>query len=188
VYYVLNFLQGARKQLFLMFAVWLMVKGHGTSREVILGLMIVNQILSLLTAPTMGRLVDRFGERATLMASHGALVLVMGGYAFITSTYWLYALYVADSLLFVGSIALTTYLNKTAPREEIRPTITMGVTMNHIPSVLVPLLGGLAWEAFGSKAVFLTGAGLAFAALMATLWVRPETQAPTGSLATEPAD
>jgi len=112
----------------------------------------------------------------------------MGGYAFITSTRWLYALYVLDSLLFVGSIALSTYLNKIAPREEIRPTITMGVTMNHIPSVLVPLCGGLAWEAFGSKAVFLTGAGLAFAALVATLWVRPESQAPPLHLATEPAD
>lgn len=188
VYYVLNFLQGARKQLFLMFAVWLLVKEHGTSREVILSLMIVNQVLSLLTAPTIGRLVDRFGERATLMASHGALIFVMGSYAFITSTNWLYALYVLDSFLFVGGIALSTYLNKIAPREELRPTITMGVTINHIPSVLVPLLGGLAWETLGAKAVFLTGAVLAFAALVATLWVRPETQSPAVALATESAD
>jgi predicted MFS family arabinose efflux permease len=188
VYYLLIFLQGARKQLFLMFAVWLLVKGHGVHREMILTLMIINQVLALLTAPTMGRIVDRFGERSTLTVSYVALTAIMCGYAFIQQTSLLYGLYVLDSLLFVGGIALTTYLNKIAPKEDIRPTLTMGVTMNHIPSVLVPLVGGLLWEHVGATTVFLMGGAFALTSLIVTQWVRPESQGLASSLATEPAD
>jgi len=187
VYYVLIFLQGARKQLFLMFAVWLLVRGQGAPRELILSLMLVNQVLGLLTAPTMGRLVDRFGERATLAVSHAALFAVMFGYAFLRNTILLSILYILDSLLFVGGIALTTYLNKIAPKEDIRPTLTMGVTMNHIPSVLVPLIGGILWDRIGATTVFLMGAGFALASLVATQWVRPD-RIEAVPFAAEPAD
>lgn len=189
VYYLLIFLQGARKQIFLMFAVWLLVKGHGAARETILILMLVNQVMNLLISPTMGKVVDRFGERSTLTVSYALLALVFLGYAFVPNTNALYALYVIDHLLFVGGIALTTYLNKIAPREDIRPTLTMGVTLNHIPSVLVPLIGGGLWVAYGHTVVFVCGAIFATMSVVVAQWVRPErltTSLPQAEV--EPAD
>ncbi|MBT3271006.1 MFS transporter [Candidatus Poribacteria bacterium] len=174
VYYLLIFLQGARKQIFLMFAVWLLVKGHGAVRETILILMLINQVLNLLIAPTMGKVVDRYGERLTLSVSFAMLALVFLGYAFVPQTNALYVLYVVDHLLFVGGIAMTTYLNKIAPREDIRPTLTMGVTLNHIPSVLVPLIGGLMWIKLGHTVVFVGGAAFATMSLIVAQWVRPD--------------
>ncbi len=173
VYYLLIFLQGARKQIFLMFAVWLLVRGHGAARETILALMLINQVLNLLLAPTMGKVVDRFGERPTLSVSYLLLALVFLGYAFVPNTNALYVLYVVDHLLFVGGIAMTTYLNRIAPREDIRPTLTMGVTLNHIPSVLVPLIGGIMWIKLGHTVVFVGGAAFAVMSLVVAQWVRP---------------
>jgi MFS family permease len=189
VYYALIFLQGARKQIFLMFAVWLLVKGHGAARETILILMLINQGLNLLISPSMGKVVDRFGERLTLTVSYVLLALVFLGYAFVPQTNALYVLYVVDHLLFVGGIALTTYLNKIAPREDIRPTLTMGVTLNHIPSVLVPLIGGALWVAYGHTVVFVGGAMFATMSVVVAQWVRPERLlAASASAQAEPAD
>lgn len=36
------------------------------------------------------------------------------------------------NLIFFGGNALTTYLHKIAPPEDLKPTLSMGVTMNHI--------------------------------------------------------
>jgi MFS family permease len=189
IYYVLIFLQGARKQIFMMFAVWLLVKGHGAARETILVLMLMNQVFNLLLGPTMGKVVDRFGERATLSVSYVMLALVFLGYAFVPNTNALFVLYVVDHLLFVGGIAMTTYLNKIAPPEDIRPTLTMGVTLNHIPSVLVPLIGGIMWATLGHTVVFVGGAVFATMSLIAAQWVRPDgpAHAPFPAEA-EPAD
>jgi predicted MFS family arabinose efflux permease len=186
VYYLLEFLQGARKQMFLMFSVWLLVRGHGVQREMILTLMMVNQVLSLVTAPAMGRLVDRFGERSLLSLSYIALTGIFVGYASIQRTEALYGLYVLDNLTFVGGIALNTYLHKIAPPEDLRPTLTMGVTMNHIPSVLVPLIGGLLWERFGSAAIFLGATVFPLLSLLTAQWVRPSQG--ESLLVSEPAD
>ncbi|MBT7097712.1 hypothetical protein HN937_10090 [Candidatus Poribacteria bacterium] len=106
--------------------------------------------------------------------SFAMLALVFLGYAFVPQTNALYVLYVVDHLLFVGGIAMTTYLNKIAPREDIRPTLTMGVTLNHIPSVLVPLIGGLMWIKLGHTVVFVGGAAFATMSLIVAQWVRPD--------------
>ena len=149
LYYGLNFLQGCRKQIFITFAIFALVKVHGVPVETTIILILVNQILVTATAVPIGRLVDRFGERRMLSASYIGLVVVFSGYAVIKDLYALYVLYCIDNLIFFGGIALTTYLNKIAPAEELKPTLAMGVTMNHVASVVAPVAGGLAWVLFG---------------------------------------
>ena len=68
--------------------------------------------------------------------------------------------------MFVGGIALTTYLNKIAPPEDLKLTFSMGVTMNHVSAVIAPLVGGLAWYYFGYQVIFVAGAILAFISLI----------------------
>jgi len=110
-----------------------------------------------------------------LTLSYFGLIFVFLGYALVEDLGTLYVLYCVDNLIFFGSIALTTYAHKITPSEELKPTLSMGVTMNHVAAVLAPLIGGLVWHYFGYQVIFLTGAVLALISLVVCQWVRPES-------------
>jgi len=184
LFYALNFLQGLRKQMFITFAIFALVKVHGMQVETTMVLVLINQVLITLTASWMGRLVDRYGERIMLSVSYIVLTGVFLGYALIDHRPSLYALYCLDNLIFFGGIALTTYAHKIAPPDELKPTLSMGVTMNHVAAVAAPLIGGYAWLVFGYEIIFISGAILAFVSLVVTQWLNPEKQSLTGGTAT----
>lgn len=174
LYYALNFLQGLRKQVFITFAIYALVKVHGMPVATTLKLVFINQLLITLTASWMGRLVDRYGERLMLSVSYVGLAIVFFGYATVHHRPTLYVLYCVDNLIFFGGIALTTYLHKIAPDEDLKPTLSMGVTMNHIAAVAAPLIGGFAWRYFGYEVIFLAGSLLAVVSLIVSQWVDPQ--------------
>lgn len=174
IYYLLQFLQGCRKQMFITFAIFALVKVHGMPVTTTMVLVLINQILVMISGPTVGRWVDRFGERRMLSASYIGLFVVFLGYATITHRPTLYVLYCIDNMIFFGGIALTTYLYKIAPAEDLKPTLSMGVTMNHASSVAAPLIGGFVWYFFGYEVIFFAGAALALISLVVSQWVRPE--------------
>ena len=174
LYYMLNFLQGLRKQVFITFAIYALVKVHGMPIETTLKLVFVNQLLITVTATWMGKLVDHYGERIMLSLSYAGLAIVFFGYATIHHRPTLYVLYCIDNLIFFGGIALTTYLHKIAPEEDLKPTLSMGVTMNHMAAVAAPLVGGFAWRLFGYEVIFLAGSALAVLSLIVSQWVDPE--------------
>ena len=166
LYYALNFLQGCRKQMFITFAIFALVKIHGMPVETTMVLVFINQVIISLTAPFMGRLIDRYGERTMLSASYIGLAFVFFGYAVVHHRPTLYVLYCIDNLIFFGGIALTTYLHKIAPEEDVKPSLSMGVTMNHVAAVIAPLVGGYAWQAFGYEVIFYSGSALAVVSLI----------------------
>ena len=174
LYYAIHFLQGCRRQMFLTFAIFALVKVHGMPVGTTMVLMLANQMLVAAIAPLMGRLVDRYGERPMLSASYLGLMFVFFGYAVVLHRPTLYVLYCVDNLIFVGDIALTTYLHKIAPEEDLKPTLSMGVTMNHFAAVAAPLIGGLAWHYFGYQVIFFSGSALALISLVVSQWVDPE--------------
>ncbi len=176
LYYVMQMLQGCRKQMFITFAIFALIKVHGMPVATTMVLVLINQTLVTLTGPLMGRLVDRFGERLMLSASHLGLVFVFLGYALVEDQFTLYTLYCVDNLIFFGAIALTTYVHKIAPAEELKPTLSMGVTMNHVASVFVPLVGGVVWHYFGYQIIFLSGALISLISLIVSQWVDPEAE------------
>ncbi len=173
LYYLLQFLEGCRRQIFTTFAVFALVKVHGTPVETTMALVLVNQVLVTLTAPSIGRLVDRLGERWMLTIGYGLLSLVFVGYGLIDHRPALYVLYCLDNLLFMSGIALTTYINQIALAEDLKPTLSMGVTMNHFAAVAAPLLGGVAWHFFGHRVIFLAAAVLALLSTAVSQWVDP---------------
>jgi MFS family permease len=176
LYYVLQLLQGCRKQMFLTFAIFALIKVHGMPVGVTMVLVLINQTLVTLTGPLMGRLVDRFGERLMLSLSHLGLIFVFLGYALVENRLTLYTLYCVDNLIFFGAIALTTYVHKIAPAEELKPTLSMGVTMNHVASVFVPLAGGVIWHYFGYQIIFYIGALISLASLIVSQRVDPAAE------------
>jgi predicted MFS family arabinose efflux permease len=165
IYYILMFLQGCRRQIFMTFAIFALVREYGTSPQNIAALMFINTLANLFLAPTAGRIVDRIGERKSLSISFIGLALIFWGYASFKNIYVLYALYCIDNLVFLLGIAMTTYLNKIAKSEDIRATLSMGVTMDHMAAVIMPIIGGLLWGAYSYRLIFQIGSVIAIVSL-----------------------
>ena len=174
LYYLLSFLQGCRRQIFITFAVFALVKVYHTDRSVIIKLILINQFVVFLFSPLMGWLVDKIGERIMLSASYIGLTFIFIGYALLKNPHHLYILYCIDNFLFVGSIAMTTYINKIVSKRDLKPTLAMGITMNHIAAVAAPLVGGVVWMKLGYEIVFLSGGVIAFITLIVTQWMKTE--------------
>ncbi len=173
LYYALAFLLGSRRHIFTTFAILLLVRDFGISVQTSAILYLINSIVSIVTLRLAGSLVSRLGERLVLSMSFAALIPVFLGYAYIRSLPVLFVLFVLDNALFSTSLALTTYFQKIAvTHEEITSNVSTQQTMNHISAVIIPIVGGTAWEVFGSQAPFLVGAAIVLASLVLTQFVR----------------
>ena len=136
-------------------------------------LSLVNGVVSIAAVYQFGRLIDRFGERLILMVAYGALALVFVGYAVIPFVAVLFVLYVLDNLFFSADVGVTTYLGKIAiDPSDIRPSLVTGMTVNHIAAVIIPITGGILWEAYGHWVPFVGGAILAVASLALSSRIR----------------
>ena len=181
-YYVLNFLEGWRKQIAIAFGGFLLVKVHGAGLLEILVLAGIIQTIGYFSSPRVGKLIDRIGERKVLVFYYSFVTVMFLGYAFLHGKYILYAVYVLDNATFVFNTGLTTYVNKIAPRSEHRPTLSMGVAANHVASVTMPFLGGILWTVLGYQWAFLIGIPAAAASIVIVLGMPRGT-----ALAAEPA-
>lgn len=172
LYYLLNVLTGARKQIFLTFAPWVLVTVYGVSPATMAVLALIAAALGVFFRQVFGEVVDRFGERKMFMADAAILLVICAGFAFSTMKPVLYALFILDSLMFAMRIARTTYLNRIAEHKaDIAPTVSMGVTVDHAVSMTIPALGGLLWAAFGYRSVFIAASALSVAGFLAALAV-----------------
>jgi MFS family permease len=169
LFYLLNFLNGWRKQIFVAFAGFLLVRMYEADLATMLGLWIAIQAIGWLAAPPVGRLIDRIGERRTMVFYFACVTLFFIGYAVIQNKFVLYAVYIVNGAFAVFSMALTTYVNRIAPPREHTPTLSMGVAMDHVAAVLMPLVGGLLWKFAGYQWTFFLGAGAAAMSVVAAL-------------------
>ena len=175
LYYLLTFLSGARRQIFVVFAGFLMVEKFGYSVGEISLLFLLNATINMWLAPRVGRLIARWGERRALIFEYGGLVFVFTGYAFVEHAGLAAALYVVDHLFFALAIALTTYFQKIADRADIASTAGVSFSIDHTAAVIVPAAFGFLWLV-APAAVFLAGAALAAVSLALSFNVplRPE--------------
>lgn len=160
LFYVLTFLAGARRQIFVVFAGFLLVEKFGVDIHNMVLLLFVNSILNIYLAPKIGKFIAHFGERITLKVEYIGLIIVFASYAFVESLYVAYALYVIDHLLFSMAIALKTYFQKIADPKDIASASAVSFTINHIAAVFLPALLGLVWL-YSHSLVFLIGASIA---------------------------
>jgi predicted MFS family arabinose efflux permease len=178
-YYVLNFLEGWRKQISIAFGGFLLVKVHGASLAEILVLAAVIQGIGYLASPRVGTLIDRVGERKVLVFYYALVTVLFVGYAFLRGKYVLFGIYILDNATFVFNTGLTTYVNRIAPRSEHRPTLSMGVAANHVASVIMPFLGGILWATLGYQWAFLVGLPAAAASIAIVLGMPKGGAAPS---------
>jgi len=160
LYYALVFMSGARRQIFIVFAGFLLVEKFGYSVEQIALLFLFNALINIWLAPVVGRLIGRVGERLALILEYVGLIIIFVAYAFVTDATVAAALYIIDHLFFALAIAINTYFQKIADPADIASTAGVSFTINHIAAVLLPVGFGLLWLV-SPAAVFLSGAAMA---------------------------
>ncbi len=165
LYYALQFLSGARRQVFVAFAVFLLVTRFGYSIQGVTALFVLNNVLNYFVNPLLGRAVNHFGERRVLSLEYGVLVFVFVGYALTDSALVAGVLYILDNLFFNFSLAIRTFYQKIADPSDIASGMATGFTMTHVAAVFIPVLGGLVWMA-NYRLVFWGAALLALASLV----------------------
>ncbi|PLX60185.1 MFS transporter [Sedimenticola selenatireducens] len=170
LYYALTFMSGARRQIFVVFAGFLMVEKFGYSVGDIAMLFLLNASMNVLFARRIGRLVGRIGERNALLIEYTGLILVFSGYALVEQAELAAGLYVLDHLFFAMAIALKTYFQKIAAPEDIAATAGVSFSINHIAAVVIPASFGLLWLA-SPELVFYFGAAMALVSLLLSLLI-----------------
>ena len=167
LYYLLIFFSGARRQIFMVFAGFMMVEKFGYSITEITSLFLINYVINLFFAPAIGRFIGRIGERNALTIEYIGLIIIFVSYALVERPEAAATLYVIDHLLFAMAIAIKTYFQKIADRKDIAATMSVSFTINHIAAVVIPALLGLVWL-HSPEAVFYIGAGFAICSLLLT--------------------
>ena len=175
LYYALTFMSGARRQIFTVFAGFLMVEKFGYSAADITLLFLANYAFNWLFAKKIGRWIGVVGERKALMFEYAGLICVFVGYAVVQTAEVAAALYIIDHLFFALALAIKTYFQKIADPADMASTAGVAFTINHIAAVIIPVSFGLLWLV-SPAAVFYVGAGMALLSLILSLNI---PQAPT---------
>jgi hypothetical protein len=170
LYYLLTFLSGARRQIFVVFAGFLMVEKFGFGVSDIALLFLVNASINVLFAARIGRFIALVGERRALIIEYGGLTLIFLGYALVDRADIAAGLYILDHLFFAMAIALKTYFQKIAAPKDIAATAGVSFSINHIAAVFIPAAFGLIWL-HSPALVFQYGAAMAVLSLMLSFFV-----------------
>jgi len=173
LFYFLTFMAGARRQIFMAFAVFLLVKKFGFSVQDITLLFLINNVINFFINPLIGKFILKYGERKLLSMEYFFLILIFISYAFVDSKLIVGILYVLDHIFFNFSTGISTYFQKIADPEDIASSAAVGFTINHIAAVVLPVIGGLLWMV-DYKIPFLAGAVFSFISLCLVQFIRTE--------------
>ena len=151
LYYLLQFMSGARRQIFVVFAGFMMVERFGLDVQQLTTIYLINLMFNIALAPLLGRAVARYGERKALALEYFGLSLVFfaygGIYLFGWGVFIATLLYLLDHLFFALALAIKTYFQKIADPQDIAATAAVAFTINHIAAIFLPLGLGFLWLA-----------------------------------------
>ncbi len=174
VYYTLQFFSGARRQIFVVFASFMMVEKYGFDVHQITLLLLANFLINIFMAPLIGRFIEKFGERLSLIVEYVGLMVIFLLYAGLYYFDWSYVvasiLFIADHMFFGLAFAMKTYFQKIADSEDFAPTAAVAFTINHISAVFLPVLLGYIWI-HNNSAVFYLAAVLSFISLIVAILI-----------------
>jgi predicted MFS family arabinose efflux permease len=156
---------GARRQVFVVFAGFLMVEKFGFSVSTITLMFLVNAALNMYVAPKIGMLIAHWGERRALTFEYIGLIGVFTAYAYVNTAWVAVVLYIIDHMFFSMAIAIKTYFQKIADPADMAAQAGVAFSINHIAAVVVPAAFGFLWLVSPST-VFLAGAGMSALSLI----------------------
>ncbi len=160
LYYILTFFQGSRKQVLGTFGTLVLVESFGLKVWNISLLLLVSSMVNMIAGPYIGSLIDRFSEGKMVSLSYLLLSFCCIGFATIHSVWILVILLIAIKLLVMFGMGLSTYVYRIAPPEELTPTLSAAISINHITSVAMPLVAGALLPLIGYEGIFWGTAAL----------------------------
>lgn len=182
LYYVLAVISGARNQIFMTFAPWVLIKIFKLEPQTFAILGIVIAVVSIGTRKMIGRMIDHRGERFVLTLEAALLFAICLGYAFSSKIFSagvavviIAGCYIIDNSMAAVEMARSTYVRKIAvDPADVTPTLSTGTSLQHIASMVIPVFGGLLWASVGYEAVFIAAAVIALLNLILSLKIRTE--------------
>jgi predicted MFS family arabinose efflux permease len=171
LFYILTFLSGARRQIFVVFSILLLVQVfHFSVRDMTL-LFIVNNIVAYILNSVIGKAINRYGERFISSIEYSGVVVVFLVYAFSSSKNLVMLMYIFDNILYNLDVSVRTYFQKVADPADIASSMSVGFTINHIAAVFLPALGGFFWM-IDYRIPFVAGSVLGVVSLVAAQWMK----------------
>lgn len=176
-YYYLHLLDGARMQIFFSFGLYVLVVIYGMSVREISLLLVATKLLAMVTGPWIGNMIDRHGEKPLLGALNFIYIAALAGYALIDNVYVASFIFLVYSVIFpLSSVGSATYLRKVAVRDEIAPSLAMGVTLSHAAAIVVPVTTGYILNYVGYQVPFLIACVIASFTILVTRRLDPASQ------------
>jgi hypothetical protein len=171
LFYFLTFMGGARRQIFMAFAVFLLVKKFQFSVQEVTALFVINNLINYFLSPIIGKAIIRFGERKVLSLEYSSLIFIFLAYAAVESKTLVALLYILDHIFFNFSIAIRTYFQKIGDPRDIASSMAVGFTINHVAAVFLPAIGGMLWM-IDYRIPFVAGAFMSLISLIAVQQIR----------------
>ena len=176
-YYYLNLLDGGRQQIFFSFGLFVLVDAYGMSVAEISALLIGVRLIGIVSSSWIGGMIDRHGERAMLGFVNFGYIFALAGYALVSNVYLAAACYLLYSFVMpLSGMGSATYLRKVAIRDEIAPSLAMGVTLQHAAAIVVPISAGFILNFVGYQVPFLIACVFASFTILVTRRLDPSTQ------------
>jgi hypothetical protein len=168
LYYWLALLDGSRMQIYFAFAPFVLVEHFNVGATELILVLIVASLIRRKMAPVIGAMVDRFGEKRMLTTGYFLHLTVFLGFALAPNVWLAYLCYIGYNFMFLFSIGTTTYLKKICRREDLAPSLAMGVSLSHVTAIVVPVFAAALWDRLGYQFPFFFGTLFIFGSLYLT--------------------
>lgn len=189
-YYILTILFGAQKQIMMVYGPWVIIDLLGKKADTIAMLSIAGGLIGVFFIPALGRWMDRFGIKTMLYADALSFILVYLIYGILTAGYhegflplagWAilpaYLIFILDRMSTQMGLVRTVYLRAIAVQaSDMTPTLSVGISLDHIVTIIFAALGGIIWGAWGPQYIFFLAAGLS----LVNLYVAVKVELPAG--------
>ncbi len=180
-FYTLKFFEGSRKEVLGSFCTLVLVDYFGWQVWQTSSLLMIASVLTLLLAPYLGGLVDRFGSRDALLAGYSILLVGAIVYASVPNALVLAATYIVMRLGLILNLGLNVYAHERAPAEELNATLAAGVSFDHISSVAMPFIYGALMPIIGYRGVYWFAASIIFLSVLFVARLIPHPQPKTAT-------
>ena len=181
-YYMLEMFYGARKQVFLTFGPYVLILFYGADAATISLLFAISAVACFFASPIVGRIIDKLGYKTVMVADTLILVIVCFCYGFAHHIFpkdiafiVCCVNYVLDAVISLASMASNVYVQDLSDnQDEVKATISTGVSINHVITIFIALFGGWIWQTLGIETLFIISAvlGLCNSAYAATIKTR----------------
>ncbi len=167
-YYTLVVMFGVQKQIMLVYGPWVFIDILGKPVETLAILGIIGSFVGMFFIPALGRWLDQFGVKKLLYADALSFIGVYAAYGLLSGGYANgsiakvgmplilgYTLFIVDRMSSQMGIIRTVYLKKIAvDPKDITPTLSLGLTLDHLVSIVAAFFGGIVWMRYGPQYIF----------------------------------